>query len=135
MIRKRVPDVAKAKSLIHASENEIKYLDTLEPKIEAASTIIRGIYENFRRLGEAILLIQGWEGDHEECINALIKLPVKTERPIQVLDNLRRLRHDINYQGYQPSKADLDDVLSIKKACWKSILEKIKKYPVPPKTI
>lgn len=128
MIRTRSPDIAKARSLIQASENEMKYIDTLEPRLEASSTIIRGIYENFRRLGEAILLSQGKEGDHEETIKALTALPAKTGRPIQVLDNLRRLRHDINYQGYQPSQADLNDVLSIKRECWKPVLDEVKRH-------
>jgi predicted amino acid dehydrogenase len=124
-MRKRVPDNALARSLLQASTNEMKFIETLTPSEEAASTIIRGIYENFRRLGEATLALQGYEGDHEEAINALIQLPVKTERPIQTLDNLRRLRHDINYRGYQPSLADLDDVISIKNCCWKKILHYI----------
>jgi hypothetical protein len=57
----------------------------------------------------------------------LTELPAATQRPIQALDNLRRLRHDINYQGYQPTPADLDDVISIKKACWKPVLEEVKR--------
>ncbi|HII88776.1 MAG: hypothetical protein QT07_C0005G0005 [archaeon GW2011_AR16] len=126
-MRKRVPDKAQARSLILASEQEMIYLDTLTPTVEGASTIIRGIYENFRRLGEALLLLQGWEGDHEDSIQALTALQVKTNRPIYVLDNLRRLRHDINYMGYQPSADDLADVLSIKKECWKPVLEEVKK--------
>ncbi len=126
-MRKRMPDKSKANSLISASEKEITYLEKLKAEPEAASTIIRGIYENFRRLGEALLISKGLEGDHEETIGALLQLPARTMRPIQVLDNLRRLRHDINYQGYLPSQADLDDVLSIKKACWKPVLEEVKR--------
>lgn len=126
MMRTRVPDTAKIRSLIEASEKEIDFLGTLVLKQEAGSTIIRGIYENFRRLGEALLLHDGFEGDHEETINALIQLPAKTTRPIQVLDNLRRLRHDINYKGYQPSMADLEDIVSIKDNCWKPVLKAVK---------
>ena len=54
-----------------------------------------------------------------------VAIDAKTKRPIQVLDSLRRLRHDINYRGYQHSQADLDDILSIKEACWKPILDKV----------
>lgn len=127
MIRKRVPDDALARSLIQASFQEMSYIETLEPTLQGAATIIRGIYENFRRLGEALLARQGFEGDHEDAINALISLHLKTQRPLQVLDILRRLRHDINYRGYQPSQADLEDVLSIKNFFWKVILEEVKK--------
>ncbi len=126
-MRKRSPDISKAKSLIQASEKEIAYVEKLAPTEEGASTIIRGIYENFRRLGEALLSLQGFDPDnHEEAIGALTKLTVKTTRPINSLDNLRRLRHDINYKGYSPSEADLTDVISIKESCWKPILNEIK---------
>lgn len=126
-MRKRIPDYAEAKSLVEASEKEMNFLETLPKKEAAGSTLIRGIYENFRRLGEAVLLINGYEGDHEDAINALTNLQVKTARPIQILDNLRRLRHDINYRGYQPSIADLEDVLSIKGSCWAQVLKEVKK--------
>lgn len=126
-MRRRIPDFPLARSLVIASTNEMNFIETIKHSEDSAATIIRGIYENFRRLGEAVLAIEGYEGDHEEAINALIKLPVKTERPIQSIDNLRRLRHDINYRGYQPSTADLEDVISIKQACWKQILHYVKK--------
>ena len=127
MMRKRTPDRSQARSLVEASEEEMTYVNTLSPTLQGASTIIRGIYENFRRLGEALLLIDGREGDHEECVAVLVALRVTTTRSLPVLDNLRRLRHDINYRGYRPSLADLDDVLSIRDACWKPILEEVKK--------
>ena len=126
-MRKRSPDLAKARSLVTASESEMAFLNTLDPTPEAASTLIRGIYENFRRLGSALLLLDGLEGDHEQEIQALIQLNPSTARPVQVLHNLRRLRHDINYRGYQPSENDLRDVLSIKESCWGPILNEVKK--------
>ena len=126
-MRARSPDRAKARSLVQASEMEMRYLDGLQPTIPAASTIVRGIYENFRRLGEALLVAEGKGYSHEECIAVLISLQVKAERPIQVLDTLRRLRADINYEGYSPSEADLQDVLSIKKTFWERILNEVKK--------
>ena len=126
-MRKRSPDIAKARSLVIASEREMAFLDTLDPAPEAASTIIRGIYENFRRLGSAVLLLQGLAGDHEQEIHALIQLNPQTTRPVQILDTLRRLRHDINYRGYQPSESDLRDVLSIREACWDPVLRAVKK--------
>lgn len=118
-----IPDPAHAKSLISAAEDEMKYIETLQPSLNSASTIIRGVYENFRRLGAALLLIQGKKGNHEESIDALTKLKVTTSRPLQALINLMRLRHNINYKGYQPTEADLTDVLSIKNSCWKPVLE------------
>ena len=73
-MRKRVSDISLARSLVTASLREMQFLETVEPKIEAAATLIRGIYENFRRLGEALLAFQGFEGDHEDAIAALTQL-------------------------------------------------------------
>lgn len=128
MTRPRVPDIAQARSLVEAAEQEMSYLDTIKPTLDGAQTLIRGIYENFRRLGKALLSLKGISGSHEDAITALTSLKdVKTSRPIQAIDNLRTLRNNINYQGYRPSQADLDDVISIKKACWAPVLTEIKK--------
>ena len=131
MIRTRVPDKEQAKSMIKAAMTEISYLKTLPPRPEAATTIIRAVYENFRMLGDALLRSQGSESTgndaHKEMIDALLQLPVKTKRPLQVLDNLRTLRHNINYKGYQPTKDDLDDVLSMLDSCWEPLLAEVKR--------
>jgi hypothetical protein len=128
LTRPRIPDIAQARSLVEAAEQEMLYLDTLKPTLDGAQTIIRGIYENFRRLGKALLSLQGISGSHEDSITALTSLrDVKTSRPIQAIDNLRTLRNNINYLGYHPSQADLDDVISIKKACWVPVLSEVKK--------
>jgi hypothetical protein len=126
-MHQRTPDPAHARSLVEAAEKEMGYVEKLNPTPDAASTIIRGIYENFRRLGAALLLLQGKQGDHEESIDELTKLTINTSRPLRALDNLRRLRHEINYKGYQPTEADLADVLSIKNACWTPVLQEVKR--------
>lgn len=128
-MRQRVPDVALARSLVEASIQEMKYLDTLTPTEENAATLIRGIYECFRRLGAALLVLDGFDGDdHDACINALLGLHIqKTNRSIHVLGNLRDLRHNINYRGFIPSLADAEDVVSMKKSLWKPIVDEVKK--------
>ncbi|MBI4450600.1 hypothetical protein HY642_01375 [Candidatus Woesearchaeota archaeon] len=128
-MRQRRPDVAKARSLVRAAEMEMDYLATVTPSEASASTLVRGVYENFRRLGDALLAIKGLESaDHIQAIAQLTALVnVKTARPLPVLDNLRKLRHDINYHGYIPSMADLEDVLSIRDSCWAPILKEVKK--------
>jgi len=131
-VRTRTPDAPKARSLVKSAELEMDFLDTLEPTTKSAQTIIGRIHENFRKLGEALLIAQGKQVEsehsgHQLCVDALINLKITTSRPLQVLDNLRKIRNDINYNGYMPSMADLEDVISIKNSCWKPILEEIKK--------
>lgn len=129
MIRRRVPDKFKAKSLLESAKLEMKFIKTLEVSTESGSTIVGRTYENFRRLGEALMLIRGKEakgpGQHRTIINELLTLKVETTRPIQVLRNLKKIREDINYNGYIPNMAEIEDVLSITNACFNPILKEI----------
>jgi len=59
-------------------------------------------------------------------INRLIKLDVKTKKPLRLIDNLRRLRHNINYNGYSPSMEELVEVIELVEGCFYSLLDKIK---------
>lgn len=106
----------------------MKYTLSLEITDESAFNIIRNIYECFRMLGDASLVSKGIASqDHIEQIKELEKMPVKTERPIMLLDALRKLRHNINYYGYISSKTEAEDSISIAKNCFYQILEFIKK--------
>ncbi len=130
MIRQRTPDKFKAKSMIEAAELEMNFIKTLKPSRESGATMIKGIYESFRKLGEALMLIRGKEpvglGQHNTTINELILLNASTKRPIQVLNILKKTRNDVNYEGYIPSIEEIEDALSISEACFKPILERIK---------
>ncbi len=130
MIRKRVPDKAKARSMIQAAESEIHFLKTITPSKESASTIIRGIYESFRMLGDALLIMRGKEAvgidHHTEMIQELFTLQVQTKRPIQALSHIKNLRNRINYLGYLPSEEEARDALSLVEACFEPIVKEIK---------
>lgn len=130
MIRKRVPDKFKAQSMIAAAETEIKFTKTIEPTKESSSTIVRNVYEAFRMLGDALLLIHGKEASgldhHVEMINELFTLKADTKRPIQVILNLKTLRNKVNYQGYMPTVEEAKDALSIIDACFQPIVNKVK---------
>ena len=123
----KAPDVAKARSLIEASEREMKYLLSLEPSADGASTIVSRIYECFHQLGQALLSLEGKVGNHEDRIKAVIGLPVTASRPLQALDWLRTVRQNINYNGYQASADDLAEAVSLAKTFWKLILAEVKR--------
>jgi len=63
--------------------------------------------------------------DHLECIKELMKLDVKTERPMGVLDNLRILRHSINYYGYRAKLEEVREIISIAKTLFKPTYEAV----------
>lgn len=116
-MRQKTPDIEKARSLMKSAKKDYDYTLTLKISDDSANTIIRNIYESFRMLGEAILTIKGVGfTDHVECINELINLGVKTERPVQILDYLRKTRHRINYYGYITKKEEAEEIVSIGKS-------------------
>ncbi len=127
-MRIKHPNKKNALSIIHAAEREIGYTLKLTVTEESAFNIIRNIYECFRMLGDARLVSKGFASqDHVEQIRELETFSVKTERPLKLIDSLRKLRHNINYYGYIPSKAEAEDAISIAKACFYRLLEAIKK--------
>ena len=70
-------------------------------------------------LGDAILASKGIEsGDHIMPITVLLNIKAATKRPIQVIDSLRRLRHNIDYYGYRPNLAEVREAISIAESCF-----------------
>ena len=121
-------DKKNALSIITASEREMNFTLKQEITNESAFNIIRNIYECFRMLGDARLISKGIVSqDHVEQIKELESINVETKRPIRLIDSLRKLRHNINYYGYIPSKEEADDSVSIAKACFQPLLKEIKK--------
>ena len=81
-------------------------------------------------LGEALLVAQGIESeDHITPIKELLGIKVETGRPIYLINNLRRMRHNINYYGYKPNLIEVKDAISIAENCflplYNAVLKKI----------
>ena len=127
-MRYKKPDRKNALSIINATEMEMAFTLSLKPTEESAPTIVRNIYECFRMLGDALLVVDGIESeDHLMPIGELLKLKVKTKRPTYLIDNLRRLRHNINYYGYRPNVLEAEDAVSVAGSCFDQLFQVIKK--------
>ena len=123
----KYPDKKNALSILDASAKQMKYTLTLESNDDSAFNIIRNIYECFRMLGDSLLVSQGrLSEEHVEQIKALESLKIQTERPIKLVDNLRRMRHNINYYGYTPKKIESDDAILFAKLCFEPLLKAVK---------
>jgi len=98
---------------LEAARKDMDFTLTIKPGIDSGPTIVRNIYECFRMLGEAVLIAEGVETeDHVTKIRALMKIHAKTSRPINIIDNLRILRHKMNYYGYRPGLPEINDAIS-----------------------
>lgn len=121
-MREKKPDKQRAISLINASKNDIKFTLSIKITKESSPTIVRNIYESFRRLGEAILIAKGFESSvHAEALNELFSLKVNTKRPIRIIENLKGIRDNINYRGYEASVNDAKESVEIAKDLFSDI--------------
>ena len=121
-IRYKRPDKKNAFSILNAAKKEMNFTLSLPISEQSGATIVRNIYECFRMLGDALLVAQGFESkDHITPIKELLKLKVDTSRPINLIENLRSLRHNINYYGYAPKIIETEDVASLAKSCFEPL--------------
>ena len=128
MIRFKHHDPKNAESILNASIKQMNYTLTLEITNDSSFNIIRNIYECFRMLGDVLLVSKGRVSeDHIEQIKALENLQVKLERPIKIVDNLRKMRHNINYYGYNPEKIEAEDAVNFSKSCFQPLAEAVRK--------
>ncbi len=127
-MRVKIPDKKRALSIAQSAENDIRYTLSIPITEKSANTIVRNIYESFRMLGEALLIHKGLESpDHVISIDELMKLKVETGRPIYLLQELRKLRHKINYDGYRASLQEAEDAISIAQGCFSPLLKEVLK--------
>ena len=135
-MRIRTPDVKRAQGLVSGARADMTFTRTLPVTEHAGSTIVRNVYECFRMLGEALLRVRGLEPEgHIEPIQELLKLTVTTRRPVRSVEHLRKLRHDINYNGYRASAYEVKDALDIADACFDAVADAVEKEVHPAKSM
>ena len=126
-MRYKVPDRKNAQSIIEAAKITMDFTLKMEVSEQSATTMVRNIYECFRSLGDALLVSKGINSeDHVLPMQEVSSLKIDSERPISSVENLRRLRHNVNYYGYIPKINEVNDAISIAKACFYKAYEKIK---------
>lgn|SRR3989344_409132 len=131
MIQRIQPDRAKGRSMIQAAAIDMGYQLGISPTIQSGISIIRGIYESFRMLGDALLTIRGKKAigpdHHIEMIEELFTLSVSTARPMRALLNLKNLRRNINYEGYIPTLLETSNAMDFARIAFPPLLEGVKK--------
>ncbi|MBU0906796.1 MAG: hypothetical protein KKD18_07035 [Nanoarchaeota archaeon] len=126
--RYKRPDRKNAMSILEAAKGEMNYTLSLDVKESAGPTIVRNIYEAFRMLGDAILVSKGIiSQDHLLPLQELSKLKISTPRPINLIETLRILRHNVNYYGYKPKLTEVEDVIDFAKSVFNEASEEVRK--------
>ncbi|MBS3123113.1 hypothetical protein J4437_00600 [Candidatus Woesearchaeota archaeon] len=127
-MRYKRPDTKNALSILESAKITMDFTLKLEVNEQSATTITRNIYECFRMLGDAIMLNKGINSeDHLQPIKEISKVNLNSSRPIAAVENLRILRHNINYYGYNPNIMEVQDAISLAKECFYKAYEVIKK--------
>lgn len=106
IVRKRIPDTARAISLIKEAEKRKKVLGLMLDKIgltdETANSIIENCYDALIELIRAKMLIDGYyssgEGAHEAEVSYLRNLRFE-EKDARFMNDLRFFRNGILYYG------------------------------------
>ena len=131
MIRKRFPDKPKALSMLNAAANNVEAIKLLEGNRIAGGLVVSAIYESFRMLGDALLTYEGFETSgndhHVEMIGRLLKLQINADRSLLVLDELRKKRNKVNYEGYAPTEDEINDIIAVKNLLWDSVFNEVKR--------
>ncbi len=126
-MRFKRPDAKNALSILESAKKTMDFTLGLDVSELSAVTITRNIYECFRMLGDALLVSKGLDSeDHLLPIKEVAMVKIDSVRPIAAVENLRILRHNVNYYGYAPAIAEVEDVISLAKACFYLAYEQIK---------
>ncbi len=102
----------RARDLVQQARRDIAAAQQIPVNDTTAATIVRNVYEAFRMLGEARLSLAGIKStDHGTQLTELERLKIETARPLAYIENVKRVRHRINYDGYAAQVAEADDAL------------------------
>jgi len=127
-MRIKRPDAKNALSIIESSKRQMNFTLSIKISSESSETIIRNIYGCYRMLGDALLVKEGIESqDHLEPLNELSKLKLATSRPINIIEALRLLRHNINYYGYKPKIEEVEYAVNFAKDSFDEVYKEVLK--------
>ncbi len=125
LLRKRTIDTQRLNSLLSSAKDNSDYASSLEINEKSSTAIFKELYDCFRQLGDAKLLLLGYEsqgkGSHEVSIEAIQEEKVDF-LAFNNLDRFRRLRNDANYKGYKATVADAQDISNVWKNCGNKLI-------------
>ena len=111
-IRKKSPDLARAKSLVQAAESTSREILKLPLDTATATIIFREIYECIRQLGDARWWMLGYSPEgHEASMEILKEEKIAKSALLPKLDRFRQIRNSANYSGYLVSPAVAQEIL------------------------
>ncbi len=123
IIRNRLVDFEKIKSMIGSAEINAKVAKKIELDNDSATLIFRELYESVRQLGDARWLLSGYEPtNHEISMETLKDIDLKDKLKLNSLDRFKKIRHDINYRGFRATTSQAEEILDFWNKCGEEII-------------
>jgi len=99
-VYERSRDLEQAKSLFEMAEIKSKDNERRERTKEKVFLIVETYWEVIKQLTTALLKVNGFKSYSQECLIAFLREKYQLEeRKVELMDQLRRLRNDIDYRG------------------------------------
>ena len=99
LVRKSVPDIELAKSLIIESNKILLVVNGLALNDTNSSVLMRECYEAFRQICEAIAVNKGYKIYSHEAITSFVGEILNEKEIAESFDRYRKIRNSINYYG------------------------------------
>lgn len=126
ILRTRQRDVEKIKSMIEASELNVKVAKSVPLNDSSATLIFREIYESIRQLGDVKWWLSGYEpSNHEISLDILKEMDITEKTKLNLLDRFKRIRHDANYRGLKISRSQAEEIIEFWDKCCGEVIKRI----------
>lgn len=127
LLRRRVLDVPRIKSLLEASRENASVVLKIPIDEKSSTLVFRELYESIRQVGDAKWLLIGYEPrSHELSIEILTEEDIKNKLKLQKLNRFRQIIHDANYRGYKITPDQAKDIVNFWNSCGEELIRKIK---------
>ena len=128
LLRKRLKDIPRIKSLIESSQNNAEVTKSIKINEKSATLIFREIYESIRQLGDAKWWLLDYESmSHESSMEILTEEEIKDKISLNKLYRFKRMRNDANYRGYKVTVEQAKEIVDFWNSCGEELIKKIKK--------
>ena len=128
LVRKSVPNISMAKSLLQKSEIRLKRLKNEKIDDENSSIVFEDVYELLREASQSLMEINGFKPySHEALVSFLKDYKLLPDEKIITMDNYRVLRNNSVYKAEKVSSQKCREALEFAKKILPEIKAKFDK--------
>ena len=116
LVRKSIPNISMAKSLLQKSEIRLKRVKNEKINEENSSIVFEDIYEIIRESSQSLMEIKGFKPySHEALVSFLKEFQLVSDEKTAIMDNYRVLRNNSVYKAEKVSLQKCSEALEFSK--------------------